>query len=156
VLGAVLRVHHLGTVQVRTTDEQVYPLYAYRLATEGITSLPLQHRQHLTHGNFELPPPTRWGLPMMAAMLVPVAPSRTTAVAWVSVAASVVGLAVVGLLGRRFLGRWEAVLAVSFLSIFPPDLAIARRGGRMPWLRACHTGQCTRHCLQPRDPPGVQ
>lgn len=129
LLGEAVRVSHVTDVRTRTLDEEVYASYAATVAQDGPQRLPDTHRQFLVEANFGIPPPSRIGLPLVAAPLIrTLGLTPTTATAWVACGASLLTLVLLGLMTWQIYGPWIAVVATLCFAVFPPELALARRG----------------------------
>jgi len=129
LLGAALRLHHAADARTRTPDELVYTSQAGALIDRGIDGIRALSAEYLRDPERRLfPQPTRVGYTGMLAASMQLAGSRGELVgAWLSCIASIASLILAAIIGYRFFHPWVGVLTAVFLSVFPPELTIARR-----------------------------
>jgi tetratricopeptide (TPR) repeat protein len=129
-VGAWLRITNFSNVSFRSPDERTYARQANLFLQEGTAGFRALVRDYRSDPGLRTePPPTRPGYLWLVASAMRVTGRRDeTAVAYLSLAASIGSLLIAAIIGVRFLPAWAAVFAVLFFSVFPPELAIARRG----------------------------
>lgn len=129
-LGVHLRLRHLDTVDSRTPDERVYARQGLALLNEGHAGIERLVSDYLADPvSQRYPPPSRAGfIALVAAAIRLTDVSDPRSVAWLSTVASVGSLAVLALLGLRFLPASAAVAGVVLFAASPMELAVARRG----------------------------
>lgn len=129
LLGAALRLYHACDVTTPTADEAVYTMQAGALADYGVEAIRVLSARYLRNPTQRLyPPPTRIGYTGMLAAAMKLTGSRSRLVGvWLSSVASIAALSLAAMIGYRFFHPWAGVLTAGFLSVFPPELAIARR-----------------------------
>src|SRR5262245_35787258 len=142
-LGIALRVAH-HVVPVYTPDEDANAdFYAVPIYDNGLSELPklVWDYKHAPAGFEHYTSPTRVGhlLPIVALMKLTKRPTIETA-AWVSIAASMLALVLIALMGVRFLGAWVAAIALVFAAVSPLDLAMSRRVWGDELLALCALG----------------
>ncbi len=113
----------------RTPDERVYMDYATRVAHSGSQETrALVESYNRDKQEWIYPPPVRAGyIYLVAGVMKLSGASAEQAAVSVSSTFSVLGFAVVALLGLRFFNRWAVLIGLALLSVSPLDLAIARR-----------------------------
>lgn len=128
-IGAALRLGNMDNVGSRTPDERVYTYQAkiwLQSGPAGIRSMVAEYKADPEIRNY--PPPTRLGMIRLVAAAMRWTGRRDEGVgADISCAASIGSLLVLALIGVRFLPPPAAVAAIVFYSVFPCELAIARR-----------------------------
>lgn len=129
LIGALLRLHHLGGTISRTPDEQIYTRNARRIVERGFGEFPAMVREY--NQDPVLP---RYPSPVRAGLLVMIAGAmkltgimNENAGAVLSCLFSVAGLALAGVIGARFFPPWAAIYGMLYLALSLPDLMIARR-----------------------------
>ncbi len=129
LLGAAVRVANVGSVKTRTPDELVYTSQATVLLDRGIEGTRSLVSDYLRDPERQLyPPPTRIGYTAFLAAAMRLTGVRDASLgAWLSCAASVGALGLTMLIGYRFFDPWVGLTAGIFLSVFPPELVLARR-----------------------------
>jgi hypothetical protein len=128
LFGIALRLSHMDDVTSRTPDETIYANYAQRLVADGPPGLPaLIDQYNWDATRWIYPPPMRAGyLVLLAAGMKISTPDMLTG-AWLSCFFSVLSLALLAVIGVRFLPPTAAIYAVFGLSVSLCDLVIARR-----------------------------
>ena len=128
-VGAWMRVEGLRNVVTRTPDERVYTYQAGVWRQSGVAGIRTLVDEYKADAETRLyPPPTRVGMiRLVAAAMQWTGRNDESAGARISFAASIGSLFVVALIGIRFLPDWAGVAALLFYSVFPAELAIARR-----------------------------
>jgi len=129
LLGAALRLYHAGDVKTRTPDERVYTAQAGVLMDRGVAGMRALSVEYLRDPAQRLyPPPTRIGYtgPLAAAMKLMGSRSQLVG-SWISCIASIAALILATTLGYRFFHPLVGLLTAVFLSVFPPELVLARR-----------------------------
>lgn len=128
-LGVTLRLLNLSNVGSRTSDEVTYTRQAnvwLQHGRAGIRSLVAEYQRDSVVRYS--PMPTRAGMIRLLAATMQWTGRRDQAVgALVSCAASIASLALLVLIGIRFMPPLAALVAVFFHAVFPPELVIARR-----------------------------
>ena len=115
-------------VPERSPDEQLYTTFGAHIAAEGPGWLARLDRDFNRDLDVEYPWPNRVGYTCLIGLAMRLTGHRTVRTAEaVSTLASVLLVALTGLLGARFLGAWPAAIAMLFLAVSPLDLALARR-----------------------------
>jgi hypothetical protein len=128
-VGALLRLQHIADVGYRTPDERVYIHDAQRIAQRGpgeFSALVREYNADRTLWVF--PPPWRIAYLVTLAEAVKISGvADERAGAWLSYLVSVASLALLSVIGARFLPASAAIYAVLCLATSPLDLTIARR-----------------------------
>jgi hypothetical protein len=129
LFGAVLRLANVNNVTRRTPDERVYTGQAKVLVDRGVEGSRSMVADFLHNPALWIyPPPTRVGYSTTLAAAMQLTGVRTESVgAWLSCVASIGALGLAMLIGYRFFHPWVGVTAGLFLSVFPPELVVARR-----------------------------
>lgn len=119
----------MGDVASRTPDENVYTFYGQRIAFRGLSDFPVVIADYNRDPRlWQFPPPMRAGYVALLAATMRVAHlSDAQAGAWLSWLFSVASLALLAVIGARFLPPVAAIYAVLSLAVSLSDLAIARR-----------------------------
>ncbi len=128
-IGTALRFAHHLDVDSRSPDEQTYTDYATQIADYGIGAFPVVFADYASAGDlWTYPAPTRVGqiLLMAAAMRLEKARDARTG-ADISLAASVLVMALVAWIGASSFDPWAGVAAAAFLAVSVTELGIARR-----------------------------
>lgn len=128
LLGVILRLANPNVAE-RTNDELAYGFYAQVVASEGVVGFRALVDRHLDDpARWGLPPPTRVGYIMLAALAVKTTglpPER--ALEALSCAGSIASLVLLAWFGLRRFNTWVVFTALILLSVSPLDLAMARR-----------------------------
>lgn len=128
-LGSGLRLANLGNVSSPTDDEVTYARQAnvwLESGRGGIRSLIEEYRRDPMQRHY--PPPTRAGMVRVVAATMEATGRRDERVGSIlSCAASIASLFVIALMGVRFLPPRAALAGLFFYSVFPAELAMARR-----------------------------
>jgi Dolichyl-phosphate-mannose-protein mannosyltransferase len=129
LLGAAVRIANVGNVQTRTPDERVYTSQAIVLLNRGVEGSRALVADYIRDPEQQLyPAPTRIGYTAILAAAMQLAGARTESVgAWLSCVASIAALGLTMLIGYQFFDPWVGLTAGVFLSVFPPELVLARR-----------------------------
>ena len=128
-VGAKLRFDHVNDVVSRSPDERWYALYAGRIAEKGFGEFPVLTREYVGDPErYIYPPPLRVGyLGPLAEIARATGTTEMQAGIWFSLIASLATLAMVGVMGARYLPFEAALGAMLCLAVSIPDLVIARR-----------------------------
>jgi hypothetical protein len=128
-VGTVLRLQHVDDVVSHTPDERTYTRNAHRILEKGIREFPaMVHEYNLDPDLPRYPSPLRVGYLMLVAGSMKVTGyTNEQAGAWLSCIASVASLALLAVIGVRFLPPWVATYGMLYLVVSIPDLVVARR-----------------------------
>jgi len=128
--GVLLRLYNLAGVSARSPDENVHTFQANIILQEG----PVKGVRKLVESynsdkeQWLYPKPIRIGYIWPTAALMKVLNRKDPAAgAYASCIFSICSLAVLSIFGLRFFNKWIALYAVTFMSVSPIPLAIARR-----------------------------
>ncbi len=129
LLGAAVRLANVDNVQTRTPDERVYSSQATVLLNRGVDGSRAMVADYIRDPQLQLyPAPTRIGYLAILAAAMQLSGVRTESVgAWLSCVASIAALGLTMLIGYQFFDPWVGLTGGLFLSVFPPELVLARR-----------------------------
>ncbi|MFC1658627.1 ArnT family glycosyltransferase [Candidatus Omnitrophota bacterium] len=129
VLGAALRIYNLNNVNSRSPDERIYTYQARTIAQHGQEGIKLLVNEYNKNKKFWIyPPPTRVGyLWLLATVMKMTNRPDEAAGAYISCFFSISSLILLIAMGLRFFGPWITLYALTFMSVSPMSLAIARR-----------------------------
>ena len=128
-IGVLVRLQHLGDVTSLTPDEHVYTYYAQRILTKGLGEFPLLIQEYNGDQRYWIyPPPMRAGyLAILAGAMKVGGVADQRAGVRLSCLMSVASLALLGVIGVRFLPPWAAIYGMLCMALSLSDLVIARR-----------------------------
>ena len=128
-VGALFRLQHVDDARLRTPDERVYTSFAGRIAGRGLAELPvLVAEYNRDPGSWKYPPPMRAGyLVLLAWFMRSSGIGGELAGVWLSCWLSIATLALMAVIGARFLPVWAALYGTLALAVSVPDLVVARR-----------------------------
>jgi 4-amino-4-deoxy-L-arabinose transferase-like glycosyltransferase len=128
VLGIVLRLADLEVSQ-RTPDEILYKAYGKDVAERGVSVTKELVRYYNDNENLWIyPTPVRIGYIYLGAAVMKLTGSmEVDALVYLSLAASILTLLILILMGLRFFNPFITAVALLFMAVSPMDLTIVRR-----------------------------
>lgn len=127
--GIGLRLANLNNVSTRSPDERTYAWEAGVVAQKGTAGFRVLVDEFRRDASlFVYPPPTRVGyLWLLAKTMAATGVTDPKAGAYLSCVASIGSLLLVGIIAWRFFSPPIALFALLFYSVYPAELALARR-----------------------------